>query len=143
MQKYGQLKGIEFVDKVVEEFNVREHLHGAENIPSEGKFIFASNHPLGGFDGMLLMKNVEKRLGSFKFLSNDILLNIPQLSPVFVPVNKHGGHAREAAKMLSGVYESDDQVLIKRENCGPRGEKAFNSKGDQTQTGHYSGIYQR
>ncbi|WP_206609934.1 1-acyl-sn-glycerol-3-phosphate acyltransferase [Maribellus luteus] len=112
LQKYGQLKGIEFVDKVVEEFNVREHLHGTENIPTEGKFIFASNHPLGGFDGMLLMKNVEKRLGGFKFLSNDILLNIPQLSPVFVPVNKHGGHAREAARMLAGVYESDDQVLI-------------------------------
>ncbi|MCK3685891.1 1-acyl-sn-glycerol-3-phosphate acyltransferase [Maribellus sp. YY47] len=112
LKKHGQQTGIAFVDKVVEEFNVREHLHGLENIPSEGKFIFASNHPLGGFDGMLLMKNVEKKLGSFKFLSNDILLNIPQLSPVFVPVNKHGRHAREAAKMLSGVYDSDVQVLI-------------------------------
>jgi len=112
LKKYGQLEGIKFVDKVVEEFNVREHLHGVENIPLEGKFIFASNHPLGGFDGMLLMKNVEKTLGSFKFLSNDILMNIPQLKPVFVPVNKHGGHAREAARMLSGVYNSDDQVLI-------------------------------
>ncbi|MFV0592589.1 MAG: 1-acyl-sn-glycerol-3-phosphate acyltransferase [Draconibacterium sp.] len=112
LKKYGQLKGIEFVDEVVKEFNIQEFIHGQENIPPEGKFIFASNHPLGGFDGLLLMKNVEKRLGSFKFLANDILLNIPQLSPVFVPVNKHGGHAREAAKMLSGVYESNNQVLI-------------------------------
>ncbi|WP_297091877.1 1-acyl-sn-glycerol-3-phosphate acyltransferase [uncultured Draconibacterium sp.] len=112
LEKHGHLKGIEFVDKVVEDFNVREFVHNPENIPQSGRFIFASNHPLGGFDGMLLMKNVEARLGAFKFLANDILLNIPQLSPVFVPVNKHGGHAREAAKKLSACYNSDDQILI-------------------------------
>lgn len=112
LEKYGHLKGIEFVDKVVEEFNVREFVHNSENIPQSGRYIFASNHPLGGFDGMLLMKNVEARLGSFKFLANDILLNIPQLNPVFVPVNKHGGHAREAAKKLSECYNSKDQILI-------------------------------
>jgi len=112
LEKYGELEGTAFVDAVVKIFKVREHLHGTENIPREGKYIFASNHPLGGFDGMLLMKIVEKNLGDFKFLSNDILMNIPQLRPVFVPVNKHGAHAREAAKALSEVYDSDCQVLI-------------------------------
>lgn len=112
LEKYGDLEGTAFVDAVVKIFNVRENLHGTENIPREGKYIFASNHPLGGFDGMLLMKIVEKNLGDFKFLSNDILMNIPQLRPVFVPVNKHGAHAREAAKALSEVYDSDCQVLI-------------------------------
>ena len=112
MKKYGQLEGTAFVDAVVKMFNVREHLHGVENIPEEGKYIFASNHPLGGFDGMLLMKNVEAKLGEFKFLANDILLNIPQLKPVFVPVNKHGSHARDAARALSEVYDSNCQVLI-------------------------------
>ena len=112
LEKYGHLQGIEFVDKIVEEFNVHEFVHNQENIPESGRYIIASNHPLGGFDGMLLMKNVEARLGAFKFLANDILLNIPQLSPVFVPVNKHGGHVREAAKKLSECYNSDDQILI-------------------------------
>ena len=112
LKKYGHLQGTDFVDQVVKEFNVREFMHGLENIPEEGKFIFASNHPLGGFDGMLLMKAVESRLGKFKFLANDILLNIPQLNPVFVPVNKHGAHAREAARKLAEVYNSENQVLI-------------------------------
>lgn len=112
LEKYGHLQGTAFVDSVVEMFNVKEYLHGLENIPRDGKFIFASNHPLGGFDGMLLMKTVENQLGEFKFLANDILLNIPQLSPVFVPVNKHGAHAREAARKLSEVYNSEAQVLI-------------------------------
>jgi putative hemolysin len=91
--------GTEFIDKVVEEFNVTIHIHGMDNVPDTGRFIFASNHPLGGFDGMLLLKAVDEKLGNPKFLTNDVLMNIPQLKPLFVPVNKHGGHSREAAKL--------------------------------------------
>lgn len=112
LRRTGQLKGIEFVDEVVKEFNVKEHIYGIENIPPSGRFIFASNHPLGGFDGMLLMKNVNKVLGELKFLTNDILMNIPNLRPMFVPVNKHGGHSRDAAKVMDETYRSDQQILI-------------------------------
>ena len=112
LKRNGHLKGIAFVDEAVKEFNVKEHIHGLENIPSSGRFIFASNHPLGGFDGMLLMKNVDKVLGELKFLSNDILMNIPNLSPMFVPVNKHGGHSRDVARVMNETYLSDQQILI-------------------------------
>lgn len=112
LQRNGHLSGTAFVDQVVKEFNVSVRLHGLENIPDEGRFIFASNHPLGGFDGMLLLKTVDEKLGNPKFLSNDILMNIPQLKEVFVPVNKHGGHSREAARLLNEAYTSSDQILI-------------------------------
>lgn len=112
MKRNGHLKGIGFVEQVISEFNVREHLHGLENIPDSGHFIFASNHPLGGFDGLLLMKTVDRKLGKPKFLSNDILMNIPQLRPLFVPVNKHGGHSRSVAQILGETYDSNDQILI-------------------------------
>ena len=59
----GHLKGIAFVDQAVAEFNVKEHIYGLENIPESGRFIFASNHPLGGFDSLLLMKYVNKKIG--------------------------------------------------------------------------------
>jgi len=110
--RYGHLRGIDFVDRVVSEFNVTERLHGLENIPSSGRFIFASNHPLGGFDGMLLMRAVDRKLGNPRFLTNDVLLNIPQLKSLFVPVNKHGGHSRDAAILLKEAYRSDVQILI-------------------------------
>jgi putative hemolysin len=112
LQRNGHLSGTAFVDQVVKEFNVNVHLHGLENVPDEGRFIFASNHPLGGFDGMLLLKTVDEKLGNPKFLSNDILLNISQLREVFVPVNKHGGHSREAARLLNDAYTSSAQILI-------------------------------
>ena len=112
LKRNGHLTGIDFVDQVIKEFNVKEHIYGLENIPQSGRFIFASNHPLGGFDGLLLLRTVDKQLGNPKFLTNDILMNIPQLKPLFVPVNKHGGHSRDAAKILRKTYQSDDQILI-------------------------------
>lgn len=112
LKRNGHLMGIDFVDQVVHEFNVVEHIYGYENIPDTGRFIFASNHPLGGFDGMLLMKHVDKKLGKLKFISNDILMNIPNLHPIFIPVNKHGGHSREAARLLLEAYNSDQQILV-------------------------------
>ncbi|MCK5729830.1 MAG: 1-acyl-sn-glycerol-3-phosphate acyltransferase [Draconibacterium sp.] len=112
MESNGHLMGIDFLEKVVKEFNIKEHIYGYENIPDSGRFIFASNHPLGGFDGILLMKYVEKKLGKLKFLTNDILMNIPNLRPMFIPVNKHGAHSREAAISLLNVYNSDEQILI-------------------------------
>jgi putative hemolysin len=58
------------------------------------------------------MKYVDQKLGKLKFLSNDILMNITNLSPMFIPVNKHGTNSREAARLLNQTYDSDVQILI-------------------------------
>lgn len=108
----GHMKGTAFVDQAVKEFNVKEHIYGFENIPESGRFIFASNHPLGGFDSLLLMKYVNMKLGNLKFLSNDVLMAIPSLSYMFIPVNKHGTNSREVAQTLDKAYDSDEQILI-------------------------------
>lgn len=112
LKRNGHLTGIDFVDQVVKEFNVREHIYGLENIPDSGRFIFASNHPLGGFDGMLLMKYVDQKLGKLKFISNDILMNLTNLGPMFIPVNKHGSNSRETSLLLNRTYNSEVQILI-------------------------------
>lgn len=112
LSKYGNLRGIEFVNSIVKHFNVSQKVVGLENIPHEGRFIFVSNHPLGGFDAMLLMHNVHHTIGEIRFLVNDVLMKIPQLEDVFVPINKHGGHSREVAEIIHQVYSSDAQILI-------------------------------
>jgi len=106
------LQGIEFSNQAVTEFNIKETFHGLENIPNTGRFIFASNHPLGGFDALLLMKLVYEKLGDLKFLANDILMTVKNLGPLFIPVNKHGSNSREVAENISGIYDSDVQILI-------------------------------
>ena len=110
--KYGHLEGMDFVTASVRDFEVTERVFGAENIPASGSFIFASNHPLGGFDSLLLMENVYKRLGDFRFLVNDVLMNVPPLQPLFVPVTHHGSNSRETARMLKETYVSGKQILI-------------------------------
>jgi putative hemolysin len=112
LANHGTEQGIEFANSMVKEFNVHQTIVGMENIPASGRFIFASNHPLGGFDALLLMSNLHRKLGEIVTLVNDVLTNIPQLRPVFVPLNKHGGHPKEVIKILHDTYSSDKQILI-------------------------------
>jgi len=112
IDRNGHMEGIPFIDQAIDEFNIKGEIHGYKNIPESGRFIFASNHPMGGFDAFLLMQCVNKRLGKLKFLTNDILLSIPSLRPMFIPINKHGSNSRDAAILLNKTYDSDEQILI-------------------------------
>jgi putative hemolysin len=112
MKRYGHLSGVSFVEAAVKDFEITEEISGLDRVPQGGRYIFASNHPLGGFDSLLLMASVHRHMGAFRFLVNDVLMKIPNLRPVFVPVNKYGGNSRMAARMVEDVYASDMQVLI-------------------------------
>lgn len=109
---HGNERGIDFARSMVKHFNVHETILGAENIPTSGRFIFASNHPLGGFDALLMLCNIDRILGPTTTLVNDVLMNIPQLAPIFVPLNKHGGHSKEVIRQIHEAYSSDKQILI-------------------------------
>ena len=38
--------GLDFIKAVIEYFNLNIHIKGKENIPTDGRYIFSSNHPL-------------------------------------------------------------------------------------------------
>lgn len=109
---HGNERGIEFARSMVKYFNVTETINGLENLPASGRFIFASNHPLGGFDAMLILCNIDRLYGGTITLVNDVLMSIPQLAPVFVPLNKHGSLGKEVIKQIDEAYSSDKQILI-------------------------------
>jgi putative hemolysin len=111
LNKYGHLKDADFVAAGLEYFEIKYKVFGAENIPGEGRHFFVSNHPLGGLDGLVFMNELTKYYSDIKFPVNDILLNITNLSGIFLPVNKHGGQAKEAVRMLEEAYASDCQIL--------------------------------
>jgi len=112
LANHGNERGIEFARSMVKAFNVHEVINGAENVPSSGRFIFASNHPLGGFDALLILCNIDRLLGQTVTLVNDVLMSIPQLTPIFVPLNKHGGHSKDVIRQIHEAYSSDKQILI-------------------------------
>lgn len=104
--------GVDFMVALVDEFNLTLNIKGEENIPEEGKFVFASNHPLGGLDGICLSAYLGTKYNKkIKYFVNDILYYIKNLQPIFVPVNKHGSQAKNAVGATNAVYESDDQII--------------------------------
>ena len=46
------VSGIQFCKNAIQEFNIDVKIIGIENAPKTGGVIFASNHPLGGFDAL-------------------------------------------------------------------------------------------
>jgi len=112
MRTYHDKFGLDFVDSLLNELNVTVHLEGIENIPKEDNVIFASNHPLGGLDGVAFMQAIGKYKKNVKFLVNDILMNIRNLEPLFVPVNKLGGQSKSGILAIENAYASDQALLV-------------------------------
>lgn len=110
---YKGYKSFEFLDVVLnEEFGVNIKVKNFDNLPKEGRYIVASNHPLGGLDGMALMHVVGKKRQDIKFIVNDLLYGLINLRELFLPINKHGKNASEIIKSMEEVYTSDKLVLI-------------------------------
>ena len=111
LELYGHLKNAELIYSGLQHFKIKYTVSGTENIPSEGRYIFVSNHPLGGLDGLVFIYELSKYFKDIKFPVNDILTNIENLNGIFLPVNKHGAQGKEAARLIDESYASDSQIL--------------------------------
>jgi 1-acyl-sn-glycerol-3-phosphate acyltransferase len=105
------LYNLDYVNQGLRELGASYTVEGLENIPENGRFIFAGNHPLGGLDGLVLMSAVGRKFGNIKFIVNDLLLNLKNMDGIFVPVNKHGRQSSDYVKRIDDTYKSDAQIL--------------------------------
>ena len=108
---YRDCYGLSFVRSVLEDLKVTYSMEGLERVPVDGRYIFASNHPLGGFDGLVLMDAIGTVFTEIRFIVNDLLMNIRNFEPIFVPVNKHGRQSTEYARKIDETYSCDAQML--------------------------------
>lgn len=105
--------GIDFLDVILnDEFSVNIVVKNPENIPATGRYIIASNHPLGGMDGMALMYAIGQKRKDIKFLVNDLLLNLVNLKSLFIPINKHGRNPSDVVRIIDELYRSEQLVLV-------------------------------
>ncbi len=111
LPKISHLSGLEFVREGLRYFDINIKTYGKEHIPREGRYIFVANHPLGGLDGLAFGKEVGDIHPNLQFIVNDILLNLENLKPIFVPVNKHGKQSSEYVRKIEETYRSDAQIL--------------------------------
>ncbi|MDA3866267.1 MAG: glycerol acyltransferase [Salinivirgaceae bacterium] len=111
LRKYADKTGVEFVRSLLKEFNVTYTVHNEHLIPKDGRYIFASNHPLGGFDGVVMADVLASHWGEPRLLVNDLLLLIENYNPLFLPINKHGSHSREAIQKIDEAFKADYPIL--------------------------------
>ena len=108
-------EGVQWLKSVVEYADMRITVHGLDNLPADGahRFTFASNHPLGGIDGVALGAIIGEHYdGNIRYLLNDILMNLPGLRPLGVAVNVTGSQGREAMLKVDEVFASDYQLIM-------------------------------
>jgi len=105
--------GVEFFKKFASMIGWTIKIEGEENIPKDGKYIFASNHPLGGPDGILFIAAMSKYYLHLKFMVNDLLMYLPNVEDVFLPVNKLGVNTKEYKQKIDDAYSCDaNQILL-------------------------------
>ena len=106
-------RGSEFSRRVLEHLGIKLEVEGLENLPEGKRYMFASNHPLGGLDGIALIAVLGGKYGddNVRFLVNDMLMNVEPLRDVFLPVNKFGRQGREASKAIGEAIDSEKQIL--------------------------------
>lgn len=110
------LEGTEWLTECVKYLKMNIHIEGEENLPpkDDGKlYTFVSNHPLGGQDGVSLGSIIGQHYdGNFRYLVNDILLNLPGLKPVSIGINKTGRQSRDFPRMVEAGFNSDNHMLM-------------------------------
>ena len=114
LRSFGHKKDLDFINAFMEYFNNSFEVHGLENLPKDDRrYTFVSNHPLGAQDGLGLAYILGPIYeGKVKFLVNDLLMNIPQISSFWVPINKTGKQARNFPQQVNAAFQGDNHIVM-------------------------------
>lgn len=110
------LKGTPWLEACLKYIDTRIEVEGMENLPpkDDGRFYtFVSNHPMGGIDGVALGSLIGRHYDDrFRYLVNDLLMNLPGLAPLCIPINKTGSQSRSFPAMVEAGFKGDYHILM-------------------------------
>lgn len=113
LTKYADCQGLDFVNALIADFNLTLELKGVDNLMRSDRILVASNHPLGGLDGIALIGAVGNHRGDTVTPVNDFLMFVKNLQPIFIPVNKVGSataNREENLRMFNETFEGDRTI---------------------------------
>lgn len=101
------LQNVEFLNAILDEFQIKFEIpeEDLKRLPKDGAYITISNHPLGGIDGILLLKLMLDREPNFKIIANFLLHRIDPMKPYIMPVNPFENH-KDAKSSVIGIKET-------------------------------------
>ncbi|MBR1513067.1 MAG: glycerol acyltransferase [Bacteroidales bacterium] len=113
LTKYADKQGVDFINAVVDDFNLEVELRGVDNLMASDRVLVASNHPLGGLDGIALIGAVGNHRGAVLTPVNDFLMFVKNLQPIFIPVSKVGSATtarEENLRLFNETFEGDATI---------------------------------
>ena len=95
---------LDFLNGILDDCKVKFEIpeEDLKRIPEEGPFITISNHPLGGIDGVLLLKLLIEKRADYKIVANFLLQRVAPLKPYVMPVNPFETR-KEAKSSIAGL----------------------------------------
>ena len=102
--KHKDKKDVAFLNAILDEVQIQFEIpeEDLKRIPKEGAFISVSNHPLGGIDGILLLKLLAEKRPDYKIVANFLLHRIEPLKPYVMPVNPFEDR-KDAKSSVTGI----------------------------------------
>lgn len=101
------LEDVIFISAVLDDLKIKFEIpeEDFKRLPKDGAYITISNHPLGGVDGLLLLKLMLEREPNFKIIANFLLHRIEPMKKYIMPVNPFENH-KDAKSSLIGIKET-------------------------------------
>ena len=105
--KHKDKSDLDFLNAILNEIQIRFEIpeEDLQRIPKEGPFITVSNHPLGGVDGILLLKLLLEQRPDYKIIANFLLHRIAPLQPYVMPVNPFEDH-KDVRSSMAGIKQA-------------------------------------
>jgi len=101
------LEDLDFLNGILDEMEIKFEIpeEDLKRLPKDGAYITISNHPLGGIDGILLLKLMLEREPNFKIIANFLLHRIVPMKKYIMPVNPFENH-KDAKSSVIGIKET-------------------------------------
>lgn len=111
LTKMAGRNSVDAATAALHEMDITVKASGMDRLP-DGRYMFVSNHPLGGLDGLALISLLGNHYDhKIKFLVNDLLMAVEPLRGVFLPVNKYGSQSRAAAADIEQALQGTGQFI--------------------------------
>ena len=105
--RHKHLKDVEFLNAILDDLQIKFEIpeEDLKRLPKDGAYITISNHPLGGVDGILLLKLMLEKEPNFRIIANFLLHRIAPLKPFIMRVNRFENH-KDVKSSVIGIKET-------------------------------------
>jgi len=107
--------GLDFINSLFDTlgFSYKISDRDKNKIPSEGRLVIVSNHPLGGLDGLALVKAIREVRPDARIVANDLLMKVENLSDVFLPLDIYSiSSQRTQIATIEQALLNEEAVII-------------------------------